>query len=144
LGRYGAEQVRIDGSPGVSFEIVDVPWLSNAPAKRLDTIVNRQRTIIAVVNGTATMMGVDRAGLVWFLGTEYVGDLTPQMVVSQQLPPAHDRIEVFDPRTRQLLVSQEVDGPAILMPGTDLAYAPLSDADGVVTCPIFRVRLRRP
>jgi hypothetical protein len=82
------------------------------------------------------IMGVDREGRYWITGLIPTGTGTGR----------GDRryiVEVIDPTTRELVLSQPVEGPMRFLPGGEYAFSIHADSDGVQSFTVWRVGIRR-
>jgi hypothetical protein len=139
----GAYQVNLDGSRESRVLVVNVPWLSREPRQRLDTVVNGRAMTVVIGSSSASLAGVDPNGYLWFNRMNLTGPYTPQMGVARAPQPVVLRLEVVDPRTKQVLASAPTERNMHFLPGSDLAYTVSGDGDGVPTYTIWRLSLIR-
>ena len=153
---YRLDEWRFDGQRGASLEMVNVPWFPKQPpperkfrtqpAVRRTTddlrasIAERQRGLDE--EGTpstplspprTTIAGIDRAGLVWVVGTYPVAAERRMATV----------IDIIDPRARRLVASVPLTQWVRYLPGNELAYSVAEDANGLSEVTVWRVELRR-
>jgi hypothetical protein len=141
--QYGIQQLRFDGTAGAGLRVYNVPWLSSAGIRRLDTVVQGRLMSIALSPATATFAGIDSAGHFWFNGSVWPDDYSPQSVAAGARVTPSNRLEVIDLASRELLVSQEFPHVVQFLPGSSLAYSTTTSASGVHTYHIWRLALRR-
>ena len=127
--RYALTQWSIDGRLLASLEIEDTPFLPEP------TIVTHRapsgRTFQIETGGEVVITGVDTLGQVWAYGK------APGAKLGDGI------LEILDPRTGEVLVSQKMRSPVSLLRSGDLAFTGVSDSDGFITVTVSKYRVIR-
>lgn len=144
LNSYGVASVSLANAAVTHVVVNRVPWMTRATLQKLDTVVNGRSMRVAIGNSDATLVGADPSGLLWMNGWNLTAPYTPRMAVAGVSPQRSLRLEVIDPRTRQVLASSPFSASVTFLPGSNLAYSISQNPDGVLTYTIWRLSLRRP
>jgi hypothetical protein len=127
--RYALTQWSIDGRLLGSLQIDDTPFL---PEPTLITQrASSGRVVQAEMGGDVVLTGVDTLGQVWAWGK------APGTTRTQGV------LEIVDPRTGEVRVSQKVPAPISLLRGGALAYSATIDDDGFKTFVVSTYRIVR-
>ena len=127
--RYSFSQWSIDGRHLGAVEIDDTPFLPEPkPVTRRST---RGVPFETREGGVALVNGIDTTGLVWVWAR------------GPGLKPEDALLEVIDPQTGEIHVSQKATKPVRLLPRGDLAYSWTTDDDGFMTAIVSTYRFVR-
>ena len=127
--RYRFSQWSIDNRLLASLEIHDAPFLPEP--KRVTRRDGAGRTYQSLLGGNVSVTGLDTLGQIWIWGR------APQAKLTEGV------LEVIDPVTGGIRVSQRTTTPVWLLRSGAMAYTPTTDDDGFMTFVVSRYRIVR-
>jgi len=129
---YRIRQLKIDGSPGLAFDVHGSPWF---PPTRDSSITDRAgRSVrVQVGGGSTTLTGIDN-GVLW---------ISASRSASSAAEKSTNALEAVDARTGNILATLPTQS-FMKWVGPGLFRSIAVDKDGVWTHTVWRVRLRRP
>jgi hypothetical protein len=143
-GRYMFHRWGLDGKDLGVIEVVGAPWLPRTPvpvppvAGRSGMDYSRYLQSLPM-QPEISLMGVEETGLYFVLG---MVPRTPGVPRSDQASRRY-LVEVLDPVSRQILLSQPVEEGMRFFPGGRYAFSMKADQDGLYSYTVWRLRLRR-
>ena len=127
--RYFFSQWSVDGQPLGSLEIFDAPYLTGPKP-----VTRRSASGVTYQDhegGTVRVTGIDSTGQLWIWGR------------ASAAKPMEGLLEVVDPRSGEIRVSQRMTAPVWLLSGGNLVYSWTTDGDGFMSAVVSKYRLVR-